>query len=161
MVDYCYGISNKKIYFPKSDWKINGKVLTNHFHPLQPDSIMLCNGELFILDSKYYQFGVSLKIDDLPSTSDVSKQVVYGKYARKKFSGKVFNAFILPFNATTSNSSPMQACGETMISPYFEFQPSESRVKLVLVDTRMLMENYSLRKKGNIKELAKTIKSDV
>ena len=75
---------------------------------LRPDTIMLCNNECraeetFILDSKYYRYGLfdaDNAMKYLPGSESVCKQMAYAEYVTKeKNTGKVFNAFIMPYCA--------------------------------------------------------------
>lgn len=98
MVDVAFGEKGKEKYFPKTKYILqynNNK----YNHSLQPDSIMILNDKFYILDAKYYKYGVTAKSNDLPESSSIVKQIVYGEYLSKiETNNKVFNAFILPYN---------------------------------------------------------------
>ncbi len=57
LVDRAYGIADKKEYFPRTKWKIGGKEFENAC--LEPDTIMVCQGDVYVLDAKYYKYGAS------------------------------------------------------------------------------------------------------
>lgn len=54
MIDKAFGIENKEQYFPRTRWLLDygrQKVKT----PLQPDSIMIYNDKVYVLDAKLYR----------------------------------------------------------------------------------------------------------
>lgn len=76
---------------------------------MRPDTIMW-NAEtesLFVLDAKYYKYGVTGSAYDLPTSDSICKQIAYAEYAERllvsgasKFDGKkIYNAFVLPYCA--------------------------------------------------------------
>lgn len=104
MIDKVYGIANKQDYFPHTIWNLNGIDIDNA--SLEPDSIMLWNNKVYILDAKYYKFGWTGHPGDLPESTSINKQITYGEYVAEsgKFlaDGKqpeVYNAFIMPFDS--------------------------------------------------------------
>ena len=77
-----------------------GKKL-NYKYPLEPDSTMRVGEDIFILDDKYYKYGITGKVDDLPDTRSIYKQIIYSEFIdhNKKFRTgsdmKIYNVFIL------------------------------------------------------------------
>lgn len=117
LVDKVYGIQNKEEYYPKVRWTLTGNKDVNFSndifrkYSLRPDTIMITddtsdNKKIFVLDSKYYKFGVSDNAFDLPGTDSVIKQIAYAKFIdnrRDEFkvkSDNIYNAFIMPYNST-------------------------------------------------------------
>ena len=66
MIDKVFGIENKADYFPKTSWYVKGIRYDNA--SLEPDTIMLCGNNVYILDAKYYKYGVTGKAWDLPES---------------------------------------------------------------------------------------------
>lgn len=105
LIDRVYGIDCKKDYFPKTEWIIEGESCGNAY--LEPDTVMIYKGDVYILDAKYYKYGVTQNPHDLPGSSSVGKQITYGEYVaeQEKFrrihgdSYNVYNAFLMPFDA--------------------------------------------------------------
>lgn len=105
MIDRVFGIKNKKNYYPKSTWKISGENYNNVF--LRPGTIMLYHNNIYILDAKYYKYGTTGNVRDLPGTVSINKQITYGEYVVKLISFarmqtkeiKVYNAFLMPFDS--------------------------------------------------------------
>lgn len=91
----------KKKYNPNASWNLIGKEKKESSN-LRPDTIYIKDKKkVFVLDAKLYQYGATGKIDDLPSTSSIQKQVTYGDHIFKNIlssSGAVYNVFILPYN---------------------------------------------------------------
>ena len=79
-----------------------------HRSTLRPDTIMFDKGDCFILDSKYYKFGLVGKKEGLPGGDSITKQIAYAEYIdrrRPEFGcGKVYNAFILPYRVAAENA---------------------------------------------------------
>lgn len=108
LVDKAFNNVDKREYYPNSFWYLcDGKdIYKQKFNSnLRPDSIMKFNNEIFILDSKYYRYGIGY--DNLPQTADINKQVAYAEYILKtnitlneiieqKPNLLIYNAFILP-----------------------------------------------------------------
>lgn len=102
MIDRAFGIEDKDKYFPNTRWLTDyGRNRSNT--PLQPDSIMIYNGKVYVLDAKLYRYGCNPhRPDFLPNSSDINKQITYGEYiARTKGVpvDRLYNAFIMPFNS--------------------------------------------------------------
>ena len=105
MINKVYGIKEKSNFFPKTRWFIEGKMHDNA--SLEPDTIMIVNGEVYVLDAKYYKCGLSNKPEHLPGSTSINKQITYGEYIAEteKFKddhGKnptVYNAFLMPYDS--------------------------------------------------------------
>lgn len=110
MIDKVYGIKNKQEYFPTTEWRIIGEEPREN-SVLEPDTIMPYNHNVYILDAKYYKYGVTGRKGDLPNSSDIEKQITYGEYIAetdkfRRIHGtdmKVYNVFLMPFNAMSSH----------------------------------------------------------
>lgn len=158
MIDYCFGVNNKAFYYPNTTWMLNsGNELVNA--DLKPDTIMIQENRVYILDAKYYKFGVTKKLDDLPGSSSIGKQIIYGEYVYnaekfKKVHGNelsVFNAFIMPFNSKDIDKG-IQHIGESS-SSWKSNRESYERVQGFLLDTKKLMSNSIRENKKFINEL--------
>jgi len=105
MIDKVFGISEKIDYFPKTTWNLTGdRKYDNAF--LEPDSIMLYGGKVFVLDAKYYKYGWSGAPGHLPESTSINKQITYGEYIAEsdRFikDGQhpvVYNAFLMPYDS--------------------------------------------------------------
>lgn len=101
LIDTIFGEKNKSDYFPKAEWKIRkGKRIDSS--ALQPDTIMKWDGKLYVIDAKYYKFGITGYENHLPNSSSINKQITYAEYIDKYIkvdNKKIFNAFLMPFNS--------------------------------------------------------------
>lgn len=108
MVDFLFnGETNISKFYPKGKWvlkKFRDKVFDSS--NLRPDTIIIKkNGiktDMCIVDSKFYRFGTTGMVSDLPETTSIQKQITYGEYIRKNIHDividHIYNVFIIPFN---------------------------------------------------------------
>lgn len=168
LIDRVFGIKDKKNYFPRTRWSLKtGKKKTNA--ALEPDTIMLHNGNIYVIDAKYYRFGITGNPDDLPVSSSINKQITYGEYiyTEKKFKEKfganvpVYNAFVMPYNVNDNlfgsdeiYTNIGEATGEWKTKGH-----NYERVQGIVVDTRYLMYHYTGKTSKQIMNLANAIES--
>lgn len=172
MIDKAFGIEDKEQYFPKTRWVLDyGRLKTKT--PLQPDSIMIYNGKIYVLDSKLYRYGCSANPDHLPNGPDINKQITYGEYIERAKgipSERLYNAFIMPFNSTKNFFMRVNENGELIpdISDVIgnigeaqgDWKPNPKnyeRVQGIVMDTRFLMYNYVGMPDQQKKQLADAI----
>lgn len=73
---------------------------------LRPDTIMALDGSVFILDSKYYKFGIKNSTQFLPGAESVCKQMAYAEYVENHMGiapENIFNAFVMPYHAENAS----------------------------------------------------------
>lgn len=162
MIDQVYGIKEKQRYFPNTYWKIKGSTQKDN-SPLEPDTIMIKGKDVFILDSKYYKYGVSARIGHLPDTSSISKQITYGEYVAENnlSEGEIFNAFILPYNCKGDifpQEDDLYVIG-TATSSWKSSQKKYENVIGILVDTKDVMKHIQ-RDTIKMDKLAKAIMAE-
>lgn len=166
LIDRVFGEKNKGDYFPKTRWSLRtGKKRMNA--ALEPDTIMLHGGKIYVLDAKYYKFGLTGNPGDLPESSSINKQITYGEYihTQQRFREKygddvpVFNAFIMPYNAKAnlfgsdeSYTNVGEATGDWKTAGH-----KYERVQGILVDIRYLMHHYVGKPKNQIMRMAQCI----
>lgn len=100
LIDHIFGEKDKNAFFPHSAWDVVDTAFAKRINPpLEPDTIMRFNGAIFILDAKYYKYGISENPEHLPGTTSIQKQITYGEYIERKFkNNRVYNAFLMPFD---------------------------------------------------------------
>ena len=163
LVDYTYGIDNKEEYFPHGsyDLLLDKGIREQINSALEPDTIMKSNGKVFVLDSKYYKYGITLRAESLPPTSSIHKQIIYGKYISKKMCSNkdsVFNAFILPYNSKSSDVFyKFVGVGKGDWIIYDAGTPNYNYVAVILLDTKYLMDNYTRKNAREIDYMDKFI----
>lgn len=93
---------------------------------LRPDTIMIHEGKRFVLDSKYYKFGLTKNKSHLPGAESVCKQMAYAEYVETHWNEilgldsstspdgsaqddthpkPIYNAFIMPYCADSEAAS--------------------------------------------------------
>lgn len=152
MIDKVFGIENKTDYFPKTVWNIDG---TDYYNAsLEPDTIMIFNNDVYVLDAKYYKYGATCRSCDLPESTSINKKITYGEYIAenqkfKQIHGsnmKVYNAFLMPFNSLKGkykNNKEICRIGEATSNWKTNDKPYE-KVQGILIDVKYLM-NINVR----------------
>ena len=146
LIDYVFGESNKDIYFPHAKWHIISGGRTES-SALEPDTVMKLAGKFYILDAKYYKFGITGLSAHLPATTSIQKQITYGEYiATKRFADKneIYNAFVMPY-AAHEGSEPLKFVS-VGTADWIEYTPETENYNYVLgilLDTRYIMRTYS------------------
>lgn len=124
MVDRIFGklpqgVAKDK-FNPHCEWDLSSRMpgYENPNYAMRPDTIMWDGGEsrLYILDAKYYKFGMTGSASDLPSSGSICKQIAYAEYVERLVLQKklpacegmtanaIYNAFVLPYCFEADNS---------------------------------------------------------
>ena len=167
MIDKVFGVENKADYFPKTTWYVNEERYDNA--SLEPDTIMLCGSNVYILDAKNYKYGVTGKAWDLPESTSINKQITYGEYVangekfKKKHGNnmKVYNAFLMPFDSLRSkyaNNSEMIKVGKA-VSNWKDNSEDYKNIQGILIDVKTLMNINVRQEMKEIEKLAELIES--
>lgn len=167
MIDKVFGIENKTDYFPKTTWYVNGDRYDNA--SLEPDTIMLYGNNVYILDAKYYKYGVTGKAWDLPESTSINKQITYGEYVanEQKFKNihgndmKVFNAFLMPFDRVSGEHTgnlEMVKIGEA-VSNWKDNSKEYEKIQGILIDVKTLMSINVRQEMKEIEKLAQLIEN--
>ena len=167
MIDKVFGVENKADYFPKTTWYVNGSKYDNA--SLEPDTIMLYGTDVYVLDAKYYKYGVTGKTWDLPESTSINKQITYGEYIAKedKFKKKhgenmkVYNAFLMPFDSLKSkypDNANMLKVGEA-VSNWKDNTEEYQKIQGILIDVKTLMSINVRQEMKEIEKLAKLIQN--
>lgn len=172
LIDTVFGISNKNDYFPHGLWK--ERFGANKGRPasaLEPDSIMIYDGKYYVLDAKYYRYGILPKLGSsiLPQSSDINKQITYGQFVKNQRAPKgaqVFNAFVMPYNKDNNDfninrlfGNVAEATGDWIAD--FKDLRTHERIQCIVLDTRYLMKNYDGNHDSEKAELAKEIEGGI
>ena len=117
MVDKIFGKLpqgvTKDKFNPHCEWDLSSGVhgYENTNYAMRPDTIMALSSGIFVIDAKYYKFGLTRNPMDLPSSGSICKQIAYAEYVEQFMqekeipafagmtSGDIYNAFIMPFCA--------------------------------------------------------------
>lgn len=160
MIDYAFGEDNKEEYFPHATWHIiNGN--KKESSPLEPDTIMLYDDKIYILDAKYYKYGITKNPLHLPGSSSIEKQIVYGEYVetyKNVKKDKIYNAFIMPYASDNPEESyKFVSVGTADWKTYSPASANYDYVLGILLDTRYIMEQLSKHNPGEIEVLSDLI----
>lgn len=144
MIERAFGdqLDDRRRFFPKARWSVLSHG-SRFPAPLEPDTIMSVADRLFVLDSKYYRFGITGDASHLPGTSDIGKQVIYGQFAdsiKPKAIESVHNAFLLP-----ADLGPVsQWCKIVGVATpmWIGELRSFELIKAVVIDMSFLLRNY-------------------
>lgn len=147
LIDKVYGIADKYKFFPRTSWIIDGNRNPNSC--LEPDTIMLWNDNVYVLDAKYYKYGVTKRVSDLPESSSINKQITYGEYISEnsRFRAlygdayKVYNAFLMPFESSDDEVYRYAGFAD---SDWKNNEKSYEKVYGILIDVKslILMSKY-------------------
>ena len=138
---------------------------------LRPDTIMIRGQDTFVLDSKYYKYGLTGFNSHLPGAESVCKQMAYAEYVETRlkeipaFAGMtshgIYNAFIMPYCADAgkwdeTNAKFSEKFGETgslkmcrvgYIYGDWKNVKDENRpyhkIHCILLDMKSVMRNYA------------------
>ncbi len=88
---------------PHCQWRLGvERKFENPNYAMRPDTIMWESEKLFVLDAKYYRFGMSGSAFDLPTSGSICKQIAYAEYVESGLQirgKKIYNAFLMPYCA--------------------------------------------------------------
>jgi hypothetical protein len=163
MIDYVFGEAPKDHFFPHARWHlIGGPTGGTQSSALEPDTIIIRDNNAYILDAKYYKYGISRQPWDLPHTDSIQKQITYGEYLHSKNSiiptkrikeyDDIYNAFIMPFDCSGAEEKY-----EFVGIATADWKTSSSNYEKViglLLDTRHLIESYA---RYNLQEIDRVI----
>lgn len=165
MVNSVYGNLDTKLYFPNSKYHLIGFDNNIESSSLRPDTVLEVEKDLYILDSKYYKYGITKNPFDLPNTDSIQKQITYGDYAKNKIQKhrKIFNAFIIPYNKYNNKF------GLEKNIEYVGFAESSWRnskelydhISVILIDTKFLIDCYNKQTDNDISKLLASIQKIV
>lgn len=160
LIDDVFGIKNKADYFPNTKWNLIDIKSTYNNSSLEPDTIMILNNKIYILDAKYYKFGMTRRSQDLPGSTSINKQITYGEYIsqlKPDTEQNIYNAFLLPFSKKDWNcSDPFKYIGEAL-SDWKSNNLRYEQIKGILVDTNYLLKAFNLKDDSAIHRLSKLI----
>lgn len=151
IVNSIFGSNNIEKYYPTTNYVFTNKDM---FTPskLRPDTIFIENNNFYILDSKYYKYGVTGLNKDLPGTDSIQKQVTYGEFINTNFNLEqqydgIYNAFIIPYNKDENefnSNSVAHYCGYAKCNWKLNNQYDKKflKVALILLDTKTVIDSY-------------------
>ena len=164
LIDYIFGEPDKEKYFPHATWHIIKRDRIEQSSPLRQDTIMKHNGKFYVLDAKYYQYGISYYAGDLPKTDSIQKQITYGKHIANMGEvdeNKVYNAFIMPYSAAPGEYMKFIGVGTADWEKYDINTKNYAYVLGILIDTKTVIANYSRHNEKEIEQMADLIEESI
>ena len=166
LIDKVFGAADKADYFPRASWRLRqggGRMV----EALRPDTVMRRDGKFYVLDAKYYRYGLTANPLHLPEGSSIHKQITYGEYISTRFGGQkgeeslVYNAFLLPYDAADNplGAEGAYACCGEAVGWWKSGQAPYEHVQGILVDVAGLMHAWRGSAAGAAEELAEAIES--
>lgn len=152
MIDSLFnGLEDTNEFNPKGEWFLEDRG-TFDSSSLRPDTVLLDDKAVYIIDSKYYRYGATGDIKNgLPTTQSIQKQITYAKhtYESKNKEVEIYNAFLLPYDIKKDKEvGPMRHIGYAR-SKWEKQNRSYEKIHTFLIDLRFVIRNYD--KKDNSK----------
>lgn len=147
---------------------------------LRPDTIMVMGESVYILDSKYYKYGLTRFNSHLPGAESVCKQMAYAEYVETHWNEilgldssnathsqndalpkPIYNAFIMPYCADAEGASASSATFQMKRVGYIygdwkDCKRPYHKIHCILLDMKSVMRNYANNPDAQ-NELAKLI----
>lgn len=166
MVNKVYSNENANKYFPNSKYHLIGFNKIIESSNLRPDSILILEKDIYILDSKYYKYGITRSPLHLPNTDSIQKQITYGEHIENNYKYEsIYNAFILPYNKYRNPfglNNNIEYVGfaesswkEKKSSKYYE------KISIILIDTKYLIDCYAKCSNNSVDKLISSIQKVV
>ena len=170
MVDSFFSnVSNIKEFYPNAYWDLVIEDKPVKSSNLRPDTVLIKDNKVFILDAKYYRYGTTFKPGDMPDTTSIQKQITYGEYVKKVKEGlfsDVFSAFVMPYskkenkNASRFNHD-IEFVGVGHATWIEDENEHNRKIAAVLIDTRFLTMNYLRQNDNAIEQLIDIIEKRI
>lgn len=180
MVDGIFGNlldgETKESFNPHCSWSLPGE--ESPYNTMRPDTIMRSvsesgENEVFVVDAKYYKFGVTRKKCDLPTSDSICKQIAYAEYVevnKNVDGGHIYNVFVMPYCEKSwlapddaAESYGMRFAGsatcdwkkqdDAAAKPYY-------RIAGIMLDVKSVMRSYGKNTSAQ-KEMAELVKGRV
>ena len=184
LVDTVFGEKDKEKFYPKCNWVIFDDEQNEHEvnyqndifkkYSLRPDTIMIHNRgtdkqKIFVLDSKYYRYGVSNFTYDLPGSDSIIKQIDYAQFiengnkpipkdVRDNLNKEeIYNAFILPYDKK-ENENDLKCFGYAKTNSSVGNQ-KYNKIYGIVLDVKSIMYRHIPHDKQMIEQLAAKIEN--
>ena len=106
---------------------------------MRPDTIMRAGEDYYIIDSKYYNYGYTKNVKDLPPSSSVTKQIAYNAYNEARMSDNRFKSiFLLPY----AGERTLEYVGYAYAQKTDDSLDYKEKVAVCLVDLKTLVDTY-------------------
>lgn len=170
MVDAMFSkVDNIRDFYPNATWDLvleRGPVDSTN---LRPDTVLIKDNKVYILDAKYYRYGTTFKPGDMPETTSIQKQITYGEYVKRVKTGiydDVFSAFVLPYSKSQNAhherfNEDMEFVGIARAKWIDSEGVSSRKIVAILIDTKFLITNWVKKNADNINGIIELIEKHV
>lgn len=170
MVDSMFSrVENIKDFYPNAVWELvleeNEIKSTN----LRPDTVLIKDNKVYILDAKYYRYGTTFYPSDMPETTSIQKQITYGEYVKKVKEGlydDVFSAFIIPYCMYDNKhvdkfNKELEFIGIAKAKWIDTDGENNRKIAAILIDTKFLIKNWLKKNEDNMDNIINLIEDNV
>lgn len=165
IIDCVFGEQDKEKYFPHATWHIIRNKKFEKSSALEPDTIMKYNNKTFVLDAKYYKFGITELASDLPATASIQKQITYSKYIAENMpevdNMNIYNAFIMPYESLDHEKMKFVSIATADWETYNQNTFNYAYVVGILLDTKHLLHNFRKHNESEIEKMAMKIEESL
>lgn len=140
MVDVTFGRlndNNKNDFYPAVSWENENNSEKSSY--LRPDTIYINDNKVYVIDAKYYRYGLDHNLKLLPGSSDVIKQIAYVEFLKNRYKDKYEINNVSPFIIPTYNKSVVV---EKSAIANVDWDDSNVKVVAVLLDSKTLVDAY-------------------
>lgn len=165
---------NIKEFYPNATWDLVLESKPLNSSNLRPDTVLIDKktNKVYILDAKYYRYGTTFKLSDIPETTSIQKQITYGEYVKALKKGvyaDVFSAFLMPYSKNVNNhkerfNKDLEFVG-IATAKWFDEDGKDTtnnrKIVGVLIDTNFLVNNWIRKNEDNISNLISLIETNI
>lgn len=146
---------NLSQYFPRGSWQLKEhSYISKLSSSLKPDSLLLIDNSIIIIDAKNYRYSITGQLIDLPKTDSIQKQLTYFDFINNSINdlNNLYNIFLLPFNKSNQELSDFDYVGYASANwrsqLHSKLYNSETKIYAFLIDMKSLVKlKYSSDKK--------------
>ncbi len=135
MLNEVLGNEDASKYYPNAKWNIDGE--TTDASNLRPDIILKNEEKVYVIDAKYYKYGITNKLSDLPQSSDITKQLLYSSHIKSNHGLSSYDSFILPYKSESEDYFKFVGNATVEINEF-----NNKKVVCILADTKKVMDQY-------------------
>lgn len=169
MIDSMFSrVESKKDFYPNAFWELLYPIVTIPSTNLRPDTVVVKDKKVYILDAKYYRYGTTFLNGDLPDTTSIQKQITYGEYVKKVKEGvyvDVYSAFMMPYSKYENQNKDKLNKDIEFIgiakAKWIDSKENDRKIAGILIDTKFLVDNWVKNCDQTLNELISLIEKSV
>ena len=170
MIDAMFSkVGNIRDFYPSATWDLIIEKAPIKSSNLRPDTVIVKDEKVYILDAKYYRYGTTFKPNDIPETTSIQKQITYGEYVKMMKKGQykgIYSAFVMPYSKTTNIhmdkfNKDLEFVGIAKAKWFDATGETHRNIVGLLIDMNFLIDNWVKKNEDNIDAIAKMIEDNV